>query len=65
MIDENLKLLSGNNELADDEISPTSLPGRPSTLTTKDTNEISDNFLITLLRWHVSAKFFSFIMTPY
>ena len=34
LIDENLKLLSENNELIDKEISPTPLPERPSTPTT-------------------------------
>ena len=41
LIDENLKLLCENNELFDDEISPTPVPGSPNT-STKDTNKISD-----------------------
>ena len=40
-IDENLKLFCENNELVDEEISPTPLPGTPNT-PTKDKNKISD-----------------------
>ena len=40
LIDDNLKLLSGNNELFDDKISPTPLPGTPNT--TKDKNKTAD-----------------------
>ena len=39
MIDENVKLLSGNHELIDNKISPTPLPGSPNA-PTKDTNKI-------------------------
>ena len=41
LIDENSKLLCENNELVDDEISPTPLRGTPNT-STKNTNKISD-----------------------
>ena len=41
MIDENSKLLCENNELVDDEISPTPLRGTPN-MSTKNTNKISD-----------------------
>ena len=40
LIDDNLKLLSGNNDLFADKISPTPLPGTPNT--TKDENKTSD-----------------------
>ena len=41
LIDENLKLLCENNELVDDEILLTPVPGTPNA-PTKDTNKISD-----------------------
>ena len=41
LIDENLKLLCENNELVDDKISPTPVPGTPNS-PTKDKNNIFD-----------------------
>ena len=58
LIDENLKLLSGNNELVDGEILPTPLPGQPST-PTKDTKKISDIVLNDIkkdLKRHVNSE---------
>ena len=58
LIDENLKLLSGNNELVDDELLLTPLRRRPNTLT-KDTNKISDIVLNDIkkdLMQHVNSE---------
>ena len=41
LIDKNVKLLSENNELVDDKISPTTIPGAPN-MPTNDTNKIFD-----------------------
>ena len=58
LIDENVKLLSENNELVGDKISPTSVPGAPN-MPTKDTNKISDIVLNDTkkdLMRHVNCK---------
>ena len=58
MIDENVKLISGNQELVDNDISPTPLPGRPNTFT-KDTNKISGivlNHVKKELMQHVNSR---------
>ena len=57
-VDKNLKLLCKNNELVDDEISPTPLPGTPNT-PTEDTNKISDIVLNDIkkdLMRHVNSE---------
>ena len=58
LIDENLKLLCENNELVDDEMSPTPVPGIPNT-PTKDTNKNSDIVLNDIkkdLMRHVNSE---------
>ena len=58
LIDENVKLLSGNKELVNVEILPTPFTGRPGT-PTKDTNKISDIVLNDIkkdLMWHVKSE---------
>ena len=57
-VDNNLKLLCKNNELVDDEISPTPLPGTPNT-PNEDTNKISDIVLNDIkkdLMRHVNSE---------
>ena len=58
LIDKNLKLLCENNELVDDEVSATPVPGSPNT-PTKDTNKISDIVLNDIkkdLMRHVNSE---------
>ena len=58
LIDKNVKLLSENNELVDDKISPASVPGAPN-MPTNDTNKISDIVLNDIkkdLMRHVNSE---------
>ena len=55
---EVLNLLCENKEVADEEISPTPLPGTPNT-PTKDTNKISDivlNYIKKDIMRHVHSE---------